>query len=46
MKTKKRWKVGINADGQETWTSFLGFTYVSHDQDPQVGDSDPPAEAA
>ncbi len=46
LKTMKRWKVGVNADGQPTWTSFLGFTYVSHDQDPRVGDSDPPAEAA
>jgi hypothetical protein len=46
LKTKKLWKVGVNADGQQTWTSFLGFTYVSHDQDPLVSDSDPPAEAA
>jgi hypothetical protein len=46
LKTKKRWKVGVNADGQQTWTSFLGFSYIAHDGDPQVGDPDPPAEAA
>lgn len=46
LKTKKRWKVGANADDTQTWTSFLGFTYVSHEQDPLVSDSDPPAEAA
>jgi hypothetical protein len=46
LKTKKLWKVGVNADGNQTWTSFLGFTYVSHDQDPLTGDPDPPAEAA
>jgi hypothetical protein len=46
LKTKKRWKVGVNADGKQTWTSFLGLTYVAHDQDPYVGDADPPAEAA
>lgn len=46
LKTKKRWKVGVNAEGQLNWTSFLGFSYVAHDRDPQVGDSDPPAEAA
>ena len=43
LKTKKLWKVGVNADGSLTWTSYLGFRYVAHDQDPQVGDSDPPA---
>ncbi|MGN6473750.1 MAG: DUF222 domain-containing protein [Mycobacteriales bacterium] len=46
LKTKQRWKVGVNADGRQTWTSFLGFTYVSHDRDPLVADPDPPAEAA
>jgi hypothetical protein len=46
LKTKKRWKVGINADGERIWTSYLGFTYISHDQDLQAGDPDPPAEAA
>jgi hypothetical protein len=28
MKTKKRWKVDVNPDGSETWTSHLGFTYT------------------
>jgi hypothetical protein len=28
LKTKKRWKVDCNPDGSETWTSYLGFTYV------------------
>ncbi|HVU61055.1 MAG TPA: DUF222 domain-containing protein [Mycobacteriales bacterium] len=28
MKTKKRWKVDLNPDGSETWTSYLGFTYT------------------
>jgi hypothetical protein len=46
MKTKKRWKVGANEAGKQTWTSFLGFSYVSHDEDPLVSDSDPPAAAA
>jgi hypothetical protein len=46
LKTKKRWKVGVNAEGQQSWTSFLGFTYVSYDRDPLISDSDPPAEAA
>jgi hypothetical protein len=46
LKTKKWWKVGVNADGQVIWTSFLGFTYVSHDQDPLLGDADPPGRAA
>jgi hypothetical protein len=45
LKTKKRWKVGVNADGSLTWTSFLGFAYTTHDQDPLTGDPDPPAAA-
>lgn len=46
LKTKKRWRVGVNADGRLTWTSFLGFSYASHDQDLQVGGPDPPAATA
>jgi hypothetical protein len=46
LKTKKRWKVGVNADDGQTWTSYLGFTYVSHDRDPLGADPDPPAVAA
>jgi hypothetical protein len=38
--------VGVNADGQQTWTSFLGFTYVSYHRDPLISDPDPPAQAA
>jgi hypothetical protein len=45
LKTKRRWKVGVNADGSLTWTSFLGFTYTSRDLDPLTGDPDPPAQA-
>ncbi|HVW81289.1 MAG TPA: DUF222 domain-containing protein [Mycobacteriales bacterium] len=46
LKTKKQWKVGVNADGSLTWTSFLGFTYTSRKQDPLTGDPDPPESAA
>ncbi|HVY11585.1 MAG TPA: DUF222 domain-containing protein [Mycobacteriales bacterium] len=46
LKTKRRWKVGVNADGQPTWTSFLGFSYVSHDRDPELSDSGPPNVSA
>jgi hypothetical protein len=42
---KKRWTVGVNADGTLIWTSFLGFTYPTRDHDPLTGDSDPPASA-
>lgn len=28
LKTRKRWKVDVNPDGTETWTSALGFTYT------------------
>jgi hypothetical protein len=28
LKTKKRWKVDLNPDGSETWTSALGLTYT------------------
>ncbi|HWA67105.1 MAG TPA: DUF222 domain-containing protein [Mycobacteriales bacterium] len=45
LKTKKRWKVGVNADGSLTWTSFLGFTYTTREQDPLTGDPDPPESA-
>jgi hypothetical protein len=45
LKTKKRWKVGVNADGTLTWTSFLGSSYTKHEQDPLTSDPDPPAAA-
>jgi hypothetical protein len=28
MKTKKRWTVHVLPNGDETWTSYLGHTYV------------------
>lgn len=28
LKTKKRWRVDVNPDGSETFTSALGFTYT------------------
>ncbi|HEX3706275.1 MAG TPA: hypothetical protein VHV76_06560 [Mycobacteriales bacterium] len=28
MKTKKWWKVDVNPDGSEAWTSYLGRTYI------------------
>ncbi|HWC34876.1 MAG TPA: DUF222 domain-containing protein [Mycobacteriales bacterium] len=46
LKTKQRWKVGINADGEQEWTSYLGFRYVSRDRDPRAGDPDPPRQVA
>jgi hypothetical protein len=28
LKTKERWRVDVNPDGSETWTSYLGKTYT------------------
>jgi hypothetical protein len=28
LKTRKRWRVDVNPDGSETWTSALGFVYT------------------
>jgi hypothetical protein len=51
MKTKGRWRVDANPDGSETWTSYLGFSYVKKPRnfplpEPLVPDDDPPEEIA
>jgi hypothetical protein len=51
MKTRKRWRVDVNPDGSETWTSHLGFTYVTWPNrfplpDPMPVEDEPPAEIA
>ena len=28
LKTKKRWTVDVNPDGNEAWTSYRGFTHT------------------
>jgi hypothetical protein len=51
LKTRKRWKVDQNPDGSETWTSYLGFTYVKWPRhfplpEPPPVDDEPPIEVA
>jgi hypothetical protein len=44
FKTKKRWRVDIDPDGSETWTSALGFTYTKRSNRYPIEPLDPPQE--
>jgi hypothetical protein len=51
MKTKKRWRVDVNPDGTQSWTSYLGRTYTKKSNyftlpEPLPADDEPPDEIA
>jgi hypothetical protein len=51
LKTRKLWKVDDNGDGTDTWTSYLGLTYVKDSRsfplpEPPPIEDEPPADVA